>query len=203
MAVTYVEEKSLFWKRKNGIEENVSTRTVPTAATAATPSSLSFTPPLDIPQQQHLAAMVGTQAAPLVEQELVRSNSVPDLCSLLVEAEADLFEHDLNSIHFDHRNSLLTAMMMHDVVVVPKMTMRVHRHLADQHFFGSPSVNDGKGAMTAGEIHCIHIILGHSTFCLISNSPSPIVVFDFRCHEHECRFLSSDLGRSQMRHGHL
>lgn len=41
-------------------------------------------------------------------------------------------------------------MMMHDVVVVPKMTMRVHRHLADQHFFGSPSVDDDKGAMTAG-----------------------------------------------------
>jgi hypothetical protein len=41
--------------------------------------------------------------------------------------------------------------MMHDVVVAPKMTMRVHRHLADQHFFGSPSVDDEKGAMTAGE----------------------------------------------------
>ena len=43
-------------------------------------------------------------------------------------------------------------MIMHDdVVVAPKLTMRVHRHLADQHFFGSPSVDDEKGGMIAGE----------------------------------------------------
>ena len=93
--------------------------------------------------------------------------------------------------------------MTHDVVVVPKMTMRVHRHLADQHFFGSPSVDDDKGAMSAGEIHCMHSIFLGLTFFLNSYSPPPIVVFDFRCHEHECRFFSSNLGRSQMRHGQL
>ncbi len=54
-------------------------------------------------------------------------------------------------------------MMMRDVVVaVPKMTMRVHRHLADQHFFGSPSVDDYKGA-TVGEIHRMHSIFGGFT----------------------------------------
>ncbi|KAL3774212.1 hypothetical protein ACHAW5_008537 [Stephanodiscus triporus] len=31
----------------------------------------------------------------------------------------------------------------------PKITVRVHRHLADQHLFGSPSVNDEGGTMVA------------------------------------------------------
>ena len=34
----------------------------------------------------------------------------------------------------------------------PKMTLRIHRHLADQHFFGSPSINDESGTMNAGKM---------------------------------------------------
>ena len=34
----------------------------------------------------------------------------------------------------------------------PKMTIKIHRHLADQHFFGSPNVNDDNGNMTSGSI---------------------------------------------------
>ncbi|KAL7538071.1 hypothetical protein ACHAXR_011479, partial [Thalassiosira sp. AJA248-18] len=34
----------------------------------------------------------------------------------------------------------------------PKMTLRIHRHLADQHFFGSPSVNDENGSMNEGKM---------------------------------------------------
>mmetsp|Transcript_26410 Transcript_26410/g.42942 ORF Transcript_26410/g.42942 Transcript_26410/m.42942 type:complete len:1203 (-) Transcript_26410:24-3632(-) len=34
----------------------------------------------------------------------------------------------------------------------PKMTVRIHRHLADQHFFGAPSIDDEDGAMN--EVAC-------------------------------------------------
>jgi hypothetical protein len=34
----------------------------------------------------------------------------------------------------------------------PKISIRIHRHLADQHLFGSPSINDDNGAMPAGKI---------------------------------------------------
>ena len=189
MSMTYVEEKSLFWKQKNGIEEDVSTRTVPITATATTPSSLSFAPPQDIPQQQQpLDTIAAPQAAPHVELEfagteiaaalpssMLVSNSVPDLLSLSFLEEEASRENEVYSI-FNHRNSLppllsptshqlkTTAMMTRDMVVaVPKMTMRVHRHLADQHFFGSPAVDDYKGAMTAGEIHRIHSIFNGFT----------------------------------------
>ncbi len=188
MSMTYVEEKSLFWKQKNGIEEDVSTRTVPTTATARIPRSSSFAPPQDILQQQQpLDAIAAPQAAPHVELEfagteivaalpssMLVSNSVPDLLSLSFLEEASR-ETEVYSI-FNHWNSLppllsstshqlrTTAMMMRDTVVaVPKMTMRVHRHLADQHFFGSPAVDDYKGAMTAGEIHRIHSIFNGFT----------------------------------------
>jgi hypothetical protein len=39
----------------------------------------------------------------------------------------------------------------HPAVVAPKMSIRVHRHLADQHFLGVPAVNDENGNMAAGE----------------------------------------------------
>lgn len=35
---------------------------------------------------------------------------------------------------------------------IPKMTVRVHRHLADQHFFGAPSIDDENGDMN--EVAC-------------------------------------------------
>lgn len=35
---------------------------------------------------------------------------------------------------------------------VPKMTIRIHRHLADQHFFGVPSIDDEDGNMN--EVEC-------------------------------------------------
>jgi hypothetical protein len=188
MSMTYVEEKSSFWKRKKGIEEEGSTVTSITSAAAAAPIGFGLAssfarripppllvPPLGHPQQQqrqqHPDDVAAPQAVPLVDgrvrvgastSSLIWSNSVPDLPSLLVEEET-VFGLDRHNIYLDalleHRvvhptplsHLRRTAIMMHDVVVAPKMTMRVHRHLADQHFFGSPSVDDEKGAMTAGE----------------------------------------------------
>jgi len=196
--MTYVEEKSSFWKRKKGIEEEGSTATnITTASAAAAPIGVGLAssfarrippplldPPLDHPQeqqqrQQHPDDVAAPQAMPLVDERvrvgastssLIWSNSVPDLPSLLVEDET-LFGPDRTNIYLDalleHRvvhpaplsHLRRTAIMMHDVVVAPKMTMRVHRHLADQHFFGSPSVDDEKGAMTAGERQYIRMYL--------------------------------------------
>ncbi|KAL9180010.1 hypothetical protein ACHAXT_007980 [Thalassiosira profunda] len=34
----------------------------------------------------------------------------------------------------------------------PKISIQIHRHLADQHFFGSPSVDDAKGAMSSSQV---------------------------------------------------
>ena len=44
-------------------------------------------------------------------------------------------------------------------VVLPKISIRVHRHLADQHLLGVPSVNDENGTMAAGEIMIFSIPL--------------------------------------------
>lgn len=186
LSLTYVEEKSVFWKRKKGIElEGSSTLTnIDTTLRGIPFAPQPILAPLPDPpqqQQQHPAAPAAPQAAPLVELELVgpivaaspssllspSSNSVPDLRSLLVEEDEALLEHDVNNIPRDDGSVLLplisspprhlmrATIMMHYEVVAPKMTMRVHRHLADQHFFGSPSVDDEKGTMTAGELLCM------------------------------------------------
>ena len=170
-SMTYVEEKALFWKRKKGIEEEGSSSTL---TTAATPTSRPFAPRQPLlhhvpPLLNHDAAIAAPQAAPMgiaASSSSLLSNSVPDLRSLVVE-ELSVLEHEHNNImplyapsatHVpspssppSHHLRRHATMIMHDVVVAPKLTMRVHRHLADQHFFGSPSVDDEKGGMIAGE----------------------------------------------------
>lgn len=169
LSMTYVEEKALFWKRKKGIED--------TLTTAATPTSRPFAPRQPLlhhvpPLMNHDAAIAAPQAAPMgivASSSSLLSNSVPDLRSLAVE-ELSVLEHDYNNNNImplyappsatyvpapssppSHQLRRHATMVMNDVVVAPKLTMRVHRHLADQHFFGSPSVDDEKGGMIAGE----------------------------------------------------
>lgn len=57
---------------------------------------------------------------------------------------------------------------------VPKMTIRIHRHLADQHFFGVPSIDDEDGNMN--EVECnMNADFYHPTWepkrqCVVSSS---------------------------------
>jgi len=47
--------------------------------------------------------------------------------------------------------------------VSPKLSLHIHRHLVDQHFFGSASVNDESGTMSAGSIS-MHADFFHPTW---------------------------------------
>ncbi len=212
MSMTYVEEKSLFWKRKRGIEEEGNT--LPSTSyplrgrVASFPRRFLYVPdppPLH-PLQQYSAAMAAPQAAPHAGEGLgglgsvaspsSLSSSVPDLRSLLVE-EASASEYYNSNTPFRapslvHRNvihppsprSQLRRMMLMQDTIAPKMTLRIHHHLADQHFFGSPSVDDEKGAMTAGKMYCtnescLQFIAQH-IFITTGNIPTPP-------HTHTCR----------------
>ena len=122
--LTYVEEKCVYWKKEKGIKSDDTMRT---------PEVLP--PPLAPPM---VGAAVDDGALP------PRSSTIP-------------FHTRRNSFSAPEAATAATPdKSRHSITTtatkLPKMSVRVHRHLADQHFFGAPSIDDEEGAMN--EVAC-------------------------------------------------
>lgn len=120
--LTYVEEKCVYWKKERGIESEDVTRT---------PEILS---PL----------------SPLMSGVAVDDGVLPTVSSAVsFNARHSFSAPDSSAANTPGggRHSIAT-----NTAKIPKMTVRVHRHLADQHFFGAPSIDDENGDMN--EVAC-------------------------------------------------
>jgi len=96
-------------------------------------------------------------------------------------------------------------------VVAPKISIRVHRHLADQHLLGVPSVNDENGTMAAGErmicflrlmrSECAALVMSNPLLLRMKCDSSPPALAapadEHRRDEHERRFFPSQVGGAQ------
>ena len=103
---------------------------------------------------------------------LARNPSSPDLPSLRGRGEGEHASSSRPSDDDDCANAGGGAVVPS---APPKMTMRIHRHLADQHLFGSPAVNDENGAMSAGEL----MPLFHAAVFENSRRDANFCIFEF------------------------
>jgi len=121
--LTYVEEKCVYWKKEKGIESDDNVRS---------PNVLpSLAPPMGGVAVDDGAFPPRSSSIPFHTRR--NSFSAPDAATA---ATPDRVRHSI---------ATTTAK-------IPKMTIRVHRHLADQHFFGAPSIDDEDGDMN--EVEC-------------------------------------------------
>jgi len=78
------------------------------------------------------------------------SRSSTALTITLVEEVADVTSTRRNS---EDLNNIPHPLLEEEVTLqTPKLTIRVHRHLFDQHLFGTPAVDDENGTMNTGKI---------------------------------------------------
>ena len=133
---TYVEDKCVYWKKEKGIESDENMRT---------PEILPpLAPPMDGVAASDGALPPRSSTIPFYTRR--NSFSAPDAAA--TTTTSGNLSRSMTFTPDSGRHSITTT----TTNLCPKMTVRVHRHLADQHFFGAPSIDDEGSEMN--EVEC-------------------------------------------------
>jgi len=132
--LTYVEQKCAYWKKENGIEaDNMRAQEI-------LPSHF---PPIGGFAVDDAALPPRSSTIPFYARR--NSFSAPDSAASSTTSGGNL-SPSMTITSDSGRHSITTT-----TAKIPKMTVRVHRHLADQHFLGAPSIDDEDGEMNEVE----------------------------------------------------
>jgi hypothetical protein len=136
--LTYVEHKCVYWKKERGIESD----------DMRTPEILPpLAPPMGGVAVDDGALPPRSSTIPFYARR--NSFSAPDAATAAASSTTTSgnLSRSMTFTSDSGRHSIATT-----TAKIPKMTVRVHRHLADQHFFGAPSMDDEDGEMN--EVEC-------------------------------------------------
>ncbi|KAL7483986.1 hypothetical protein ACHAW6_009639 [Cyclotella cf. meneghiniana] len=145
--LTYVEEKSLFWKEKKGI---------PTEE----PNVISHPPSSTPTMRRRPSSSRGRRRTTLDGGPLGTATAVRHALR-----RRDAGRHGDRPLRAMRRSSFASASPAWNTSTTatasalttenkdPKMTLRIHRHLADQHLFNLPSIQEENGNMHVGSMN--------------------------------------------------
>jgi len=145
-SLSYVEEKSLFWKQKMGVPVE------------SPPPSPDFGGRMRRRRHSLNANADALNANPDSIREniarLIDDRSYPPNGGQRLRRSSFSGPSPNNMSPFSSRLSSPSLLKSKSPIKEePKMTLRIHRHLADQHLFGLPAVNDENGGINSGRMN--------------------------------------------------